>query len=211
MREYSLTMAQVNSAAAERLLKAAMHLFATKGYEETTVGDIQIAAGLTYGSGALYKHFPSKQAVLEAGINRFIEAASTDRAELSATGEGDLAAALATIANGVLTSFRRDRDTLRIVWRDLERFPDLQDAVRRKRIRATYDDFGKWLGSLSNQGRIDVEDPEAAASVLLAALAFFHILDALMGDTPGGVTAQRFTKAWATLAHRALSPHGLQD
>lgn len=199
-------MPTVNSAAAERLLDAAMHLFATKGYEETSVGDIQVAAGLTYGSGALYKHFSSKQAVLESGITRFIETASAERAELSAIGDGDLAGSLAAVANAVLTSFRRDRDTLRIVWRDLERFPDLQDAVRRKRIRATYDDFGKWLTDLQNQGRIDVEDPNASASVLLAALAFFHILDALMGDTPGGVSAQRFIRAWATLAYRALSP-----
>lgn len=199
-------MPTVNSAAAERLLDAAMHLFATKGYEETSVGDIQVAAGLTYGSGALYKHFPSKQAVLESGITRFIETASAERAELSAIGDGDLAGSLAAVANAVLTSFRRDRDTLRIVWRDLERFPDLQDAVRRKRIRATYDDFGKWLTDLQNQGRIDVEDPNASASVLLAALAFFHILDALMGDTPGGISAPRFIKAWATLAYRALSP-----
>lgn len=205
MREYSLTMTEVKSPAAERLLSAAMHLFATKGYEETSVGDIQVAAGLTYGSGALYKHFPSKQAVLEAGINRFIDTASTERAELASLHSDDFGSSLEMIAAAVMQSFRRDHEALRIVWRDLDRFPELQDAVRGKRIRATYDDFAKWLAAQRDHGRIHIDDPQATASVMLASLAFFHVLEALMGDTPGGLSEQRFTKAWVSLGQTLAS------
>jgi AcrR family transcriptional regulator len=50
----------------EVVLREARRLFAERGYEATSVADIQAAAGLAPGSGALYKHFPSKRALLDA-------------------------------------------------------------------------------------------------------------------------------------------------
>ena len=44
----------------DRLLDAAVELFAERGYTETTVGDIEEAAGLVPRAGAMYKHFASK-------------------------------------------------------------------------------------------------------------------------------------------------------
>ena len=67
------------SPAAERLLAAAMTLFARNGYDRTSVGEIQEAAGLTFGSGALYKHFASKEAVLAEGMSRFVGHATAQR------------------------------------------------------------------------------------------------------------------------------------
>jgi AcrR family transcriptional regulator len=48
------------------VIREARRLFAEQGYEATSVADIQAAAGLAPGSGALYKHFVSKRALLEA-------------------------------------------------------------------------------------------------------------------------------------------------
>ncbi len=52
----------------DRLLAAALKLFADKGYGATSVADIQRASGLAPGSGALYKHFASKRDLLEAAV-----------------------------------------------------------------------------------------------------------------------------------------------
>jgi AcrR family transcriptional regulator len=41
-----------------------MRLFSTKGFEATSVSQIEAAAGLSPGSGALYRHFASKEALL---------------------------------------------------------------------------------------------------------------------------------------------------
>src|SRR5438105_11765519 len=54
----------------ERIVAAALRLFAEHGYRGTSVGDIEAAAGLSPRSGALYKHFPSKAAVLEAAMEQ---------------------------------------------------------------------------------------------------------------------------------------------
>ena len=50
----------------ERLVTEAMRLFGEQGYQATSVAQIEAAAGLAPGSGALYHHFKSKEALLEA-------------------------------------------------------------------------------------------------------------------------------------------------
>src|SRR5690349_17475077 len=52
----------------ERILDAAVELFGRQGYTRTSVGEIEAAAGLVPRSGGLYKHFPSKRALLEAAV-----------------------------------------------------------------------------------------------------------------------------------------------
>jgi AcrR family transcriptional regulator len=47
--------------------------FARQGYSATSVADIQQACGLSPGSGALYKHFPSKKALLQEATRRHVE------------------------------------------------------------------------------------------------------------------------------------------
>jgi len=56
----------------ERLLQVAAHLFREKGYLATSVRDIAQAANMK--SGSIYYHYPSKDALLEAVMNRAIGA-----------------------------------------------------------------------------------------------------------------------------------------
>jgi len=49
---------------------AAMDLFGRQGYHATTIAQIEAAAGLSAGAGGLYRHFKSKRAVLEEGLDR---------------------------------------------------------------------------------------------------------------------------------------------
>src|SRR5205085_2077178 len=58
----------------ERLVRAAMRLFAERGYGRTTMGDIEEAAGFTRRGGTLYHYFSSKEAVLEAALERHTDA-----------------------------------------------------------------------------------------------------------------------------------------
>ncbi|WP_407919908.1 TetR/AcrR family transcriptional regulator [Haloechinothrix halophila] len=58
---------------------AATTLFSTKGFAATSVADIQVACGLTAGSGALYKHFPSKHALLSEIVRQHLESIADGR------------------------------------------------------------------------------------------------------------------------------------
>jgi AcrR family transcriptional regulator len=199
-------MSQRNlSPAAERLLDAAIRLFSEKGYERTSVGEIQEEAGLTFGSGALYKHFPSKEAVLAEGVERFVESARTERKMLGDLDSEPIASALRAIAERAMVSFSRDQDALRIVWRDLENFPQLQERVRSERIRSTFDDFSAWLEHQRDLGRLQAHDSRAVSAVALGSLAFFQILQFLMHDTPAGIDEDRFVTAWTQLLVSSLT------
>jgi AcrR family transcriptional regulator len=55
-----------------RLQEAALSLYQTRGYEETTAADIAAEAGVT--QRTFFRHFPDKREVLFSGEDEFIEA-----------------------------------------------------------------------------------------------------------------------------------------
>ncbi|BCK56649.1 TetR/AcrR family transcriptional regulator [Nocardia wallacei] len=48
----------------DRIIGAALRLFGEQGYARTTVSQIEKAAGLSGGTGALYRHFRTKDDLL---------------------------------------------------------------------------------------------------------------------------------------------------
>jgi TetR/AcrR family transcriptional regulator, transcriptional repressor for nem operon len=55
----------------QKLVDQALHLFATKGYQATSVAEILSAAGAN--SGSLYHFFPTKQDLLVAVLERYFD------------------------------------------------------------------------------------------------------------------------------------------
>lgn len=183
------------SPAAQRIVREAMRLFAERGYERTSIADIQAAVGLAPGSGALYKHFPSKEAVLAAGLDEFIAGAERAR-ELIRTVPGRADEALETLGHAAMRMLDDDRDVLRIVYRELDAFPALRDQVRAGRMQGTYATLAHWLGERAARGELRVEDPEATAAVLLGAITSFRVFHALLGEPPAALEPDRFVRAW---------------
>lgn len=196
-------MSPRRSDARERILREAMRLFAEKGYERTSIADIQAAAGLTPGSGALYKHYPSKEAVLHAGMMRFIADATNARRVLhelpSRTEE-----ALERLAREAMTALGGERNEHRIAWRELEQFPELQTLVRREVMQATYRAFAAWLARRVSAGDLREHDTEAMAAVLVGSFAMFRVFEALWGERTLPVSDERFIRAWVELVDRGL-------
>jgi AcrR family transcriptional regulator len=58
----------------DRILVAAFDLFVDRGFEGTTISAIERAVGLAAGTGSFYRHFPSKEAVFVASIERYASA-----------------------------------------------------------------------------------------------------------------------------------------
>ena len=197
-------MPRPRSGRAEEILEHAMRLFSERGYDAVSVADIQVAAGLTAGSGALYKHFPSKQALLEAGIDRFIGHGREAFLELPELAGDDLETMLRCVGGVVLETLAEDRASLRVVWRDLPAFPALSRRFLDERLQEGFRRLGLWLANLSDRGVADVEDPEGTAAVLLGALAFSRLMESVFDETPGCLTDQRLLDAWVHLAVRGL-------
>jgi AcrR family transcriptional regulator len=99
----------------ERLVVEAMRLFGEQGYSQTSVAQIEQAAGLAAGSGALYHHFKSKEELVEAGIDRQLDrrlAMQGMRALF--VGLGDLRSELTMLGRYILTVLDDERQLLQI-------------------------------------------------------------------------------------------------
>ena len=131
-----------------------MDLFGRQGYRATTVAQIELAAGLAPGAGGLYRHFPSKRALLEAGLRRQFDAGQ-ELAELldPASVRGmDPVAALVAVARAGLRRLEQERDLNRVLVRDLADFPDLLAEVRDRELRRVHACPGRVAARLAVPG-----------------------------------------------------------
>ncbi|WP_103351172.1 TetR/AcrR family transcriptional regulator [Amycolatopsis sp. CA-128772] len=154
-------MARWEPNAPERLSKAALELFAERGYENTTVIDIAQRAGLT--KSTFFRHFQDKREVLFGGgtladvLAGAIVAAPEGVAPLEAVG-----CAMDTAGREAFTAERHEFSTLRRSV--IEAHPELREREALKGLALT----AAMAGALRQRGV-----PEVAARVAaqLGALA----------------------------------------
>jgi AcrR family transcriptional regulator len=191
------------SKVADRILEAALRLFAEKGYERTTIPDIQTAVGLSPRSGALYKHFPSKESLLTAIVDRYINAAKSTQSAFAALDlpprEG-----LALIGRSMFRLMADRSNELTIVWRDLEQFPELQERVRERVMQANCHRLTTWLDYHSREGNLEINDSGATAAILLGSLGMFRAFEGFWGDRIVNVSDEEFLGVWQDFAEKAL-------
>jgi AcrR family transcriptional regulator len=82
---------QKGIATRDRLIAAGRELFGERGYEATSIEAILEAGGVA--RGALYHHFPTKQALFDAVLDRVV-AEIADQAAVAARGAADPVASL---------------------------------------------------------------------------------------------------------------------
>jgi AcrR family transcriptional regulator len=187
----------------ERLLDAAIRLFARQGYAETSIADIQRDCGLSSGSGALYKHFSSKRELLEAATRRFADRLANDRKRFDVSpGDGTeqvLRRAAALIWDGI----EENSPLLRVIFRE-PAFPELADELWSAITENAYRRFASGLRVVVEAGMMRIEDPEATAAVLVASLAYYPMVRLLIGHTPGDIERDRYLEAWISHARAGL-------
>lgn len=188
-----------------RIIDEAMRLFGERGYAGTTVADIEAASGLASGAGGLYRHFRSKQALLEAGVRRQIEANSQLllRMQSSLTSDVPLSEQLRGLAEAGIERLELERDLNRLLLRDLRHFPELLAESAQHDIRPVHEGLAVWISSRDHAG---VLDAPAVAAVLAGATAHFWLLCDIFGEHPTDVSQDRYVAALVTLMEAALAP-----
>ena len=129
----------------ERIVTEAIRLFAERGYRGTTVGEIEAAAGLVPRSGGLYKHFRSKEEVLEAATERHVREIESVRSSLELLPLGDLRAELTLLTRFGLQMLDQERDLRRIVITEGDRFPHLKRRFRKRVADRAYEEVTAFV------------------------------------------------------------------
>ncbi|GAA3819386.1 TetR/AcrR family transcriptional regulator [Nocardioides panacisoli] len=127
----------------EQILAIAADLFAARGFHGVSVAELGAACGIS--GPALYKHFPSKQAMLAEMLVSISERLLEVGRERVAAGGGDPAAALQGLVDWHVEFALGHRALIIVQDRDWESLPeDARDAVRR--LQRSY--VGLWADQL---------------------------------------------------------------
>lgn len=190
----------------ERILDNALRLFADRGYAATSIGEIESAAGLVPRSGALYKHFPSKRALIDAGlVERFGAIDSIDE-RLELMPHGDLRAELTFVARLGLAELERERDLCRLVMKEGDRFPELARSFHAGIVARGHRIATAWLNARAEALGRELTDVEAVAQVLTDSLVGYVLQHHMFGANAAAVERERVIAAWTRIAFDHIDP-----
>ncbi len=176
-----------------QFIDTALEVFAARGFDGTSVKDLAEAAGAT--QGLLYHYFPSKEALLEAALERhyFLP-------ELRRITAFDDQRPAADVLLGLARGFARVLDEHRAVVQLMLREAPSNATVRQRLDRGRAEGVrlvADYLASRVDAGELRPHDCENTARLL-----FYAVLAAHLADTP----AEPFlSSAVDTLLHGLLA------
>lgn len=152
----------------DRILAAAIECFASRGFSGTTTREVALRAGIT--EAGLYRHFPSKEALYAAIIDRKMQAPDVVAGVSEAAARGDDGAVLSGLARAMLERGLGDPDFVRILFFSALEGHELAEpffAVRMRRVREFLSDY---IARRIADGAFRPVDP------VVAARAFFGMV-----------------------------------
>lgn len=176
----------------DRLLDEAMRLFGERGYEATSVAEIERSAGLTPGAGGLFHHFRNKEAVLVAGIERHLTRLAAVRQIRGAVPPlGNLRAELTLVARYIFVELEEEQELLRVLISEGRHRPQLLSGAVEQVVRGTFDEFA---GLLARSGVTPV-----GAALALGALIAVASAELLLGQTPIQADHEEVIATWVDM------------
>ncbi|MEV0059307.1 helix-turn-helix domain-containing protein [Nocardia sp. NPDC050718] len=205
----------------ERIMTEALRLFGEQGFAKTSVAQIEQAAGLSGGSGALYRHFKSKDELLVRAVAtrledrgewvRFMAPEFSIAAAMEAlTSGGDLVDKLVALCRIGLARLDHDRDVTRILLRDNSIPAELLEVFRQQEYAVVMSAVTRGLTELAGPGA-RVPKWDATAAVLVGALAHFWMMrDIFDGGHPANVDTDSYLRATAEMIAARLDRAGTE-
>ncbi len=175
----------------DRLLEAALGIFAKQGYAGTTVSELERAVGLTPGSGALYRHFDSKEALLLAAVRAYHTRMKVLCDEVRAKGAAKNAhTELTRILDALAMFLSEERPMVEVAGAS-----DLPAAVRAA-IGDSWDEGYQLVADAFRRYGFGHDEAQAAAVACLGSLAHYVLQEMAVGTAPNGVDGYQFVIYW---------------
>ena len=180
----------------ERILHAAIELIAKRGYPETTVGDIEQAAGLTRRAGGFYRHFSSKEEVLVQALRGMADEMVAEIRLEEIVSLKSTRAELLVIARALMHHAEVYRPLRLILQREGHKLPALRTAARHANARLASLDVMPWIKHALRRSGARVRDPRELG-LLIFGPVLLYIISVDRGDPAFGVRAEGFLDTWA--------------
>ena len=188
----------------EALSEIALDLFARKGFRETSIGDIEDAAGLKRRAGGFYRHFKSKNAVLFEGLEAMAAEMVAEVRLEDVLQRPDVRAELIFIATSLLDHAAQFRVLRLLLLREAHKVPELEDVMQSANLKLARQDIVPWTEhALKRAGK----DEDATSFLLLVFGPVLTYLISLDRDRPAfGLDQDVMLESWASYWAGQLQP-----
>jgi AcrR family transcriptional regulator len=151
----------------QRILQAAQHLFASRGYDGTTTRDLAQAAGVA--EGTLFRHFENKKSILiEVATHGWVEILTDLLTELSEMGSYK---AVAQVMRRRMMRMRENADLMRVCFMEAQFHPELRDRIQSEVILKMTDVAEAFFQTAMDRGIYRQINPKIVAQVFLGMFA----------------------------------------
>ena len=151
----------------DRILKAALTLFARSGYDGTTTKQIAVAAGVA--EGTLFRHFETKKSILvQVATDGWVEILTDLLTELS---EMASYKAVAQVMKRRMLHLQENADLMRVCFMEVQFHEDLRDRIQTDVIEKMTDVAEAFFQTAMDQGVYRKMDPRLVARVFLGMFA----------------------------------------
>jgi AcrR family transcriptional regulator len=184
----------------EAFVDAALRITQTKGYEQTSIQDVLDAVDAS--RGAFYHYFDSKQALLEAMVDRIADGALATVAPV--VDDPDLAAIpkLERFFSGI-AQFKTDRKALMVAFIKVWRSDD--NAIMREKVRRTLGDrvaaiLARIIEQGMGEGVFAIDSPRETAAILMMLTTGFQdtATDLFLARQANTITFEEAERAMAS-------------
>ncbi|MEM8722862.1 MAG: TetR/AcrR family transcriptional regulator [Cyanobacteria bacterium P01_G01_bin.39] len=150
-----------------KILQAALRLFAKHGYDGTTTKDLAKSAGIA--EGTLFRHFPSKKAILvEVATSGWVDILTDLLTELSEMGSYK---AVSQVMRRRMLNMRANGDLMRVCFIEAQYHPELKENIQTEVINKMTDVAEAFFETAMEKGIYRPMNPKIVAKVFLGIFA----------------------------------------
>ena len=171
----------------DRILRAALHLFAQKGYEKTTTKEL--AAKANVAEGTLFRHFTNKKTILvEVATLGWMDLLTDFLTELSEMGSYK---AIAQVMRRRMLNMHKNKDLLKVCFIEAQSHPELRERIQTEVITKMTDIAEAFFESAINKGVYRKMNPQIVAQVFLGMFAIAGFSDTTIVDPQASPESMR--------------------
>ena len=183
------------------ILDAGLKLFSERGFDGISVKDIEAAVGLTPGRGSFYRHYQSKEVLLEHIVQREADKVRNMRdMQRAINGSlGDHRSELVLQYRLSLIGLEQIKLLINLLAREYGRFPELMQQLYELLVEESLTLHAGDLIRDIKKNQVRNADAEALATVVQSALVGYHLSKTYFGQTPQGIDTERFINTMADM------------